>query len=543
MFVRAVAIRPALIRRKLRPLAGMAEAWVFAPSVQRIRPDSAADVIDVLLHPPEHVQFQELREFGAFLKDGRDMWIIGSVPELQTAARDIADTVRVPVLAAAVDAVAAKVENSGATRAVSFLIGEELRTISLLAIPPAQSRVVCKARPDVIAKHMHGKIRGKDIIVAVAEDSRLATGLAVARCLPPYSSKAESPSPADATVCFYGAAPGPLLVKLNHMATSIRLAQGMVDMPPNFVQPATFKEVVLAATKDLDKVTTHVIEGTELRDKGYGGIWNVGKSADQRPPCLIVLTHKPRVALVDSPVGIALVGKGITFDTGGAALKSRDGMCGMKRDLGGAAGVFGAWLAAVRCGGLPTGAPLHCVLCIAENGIGPRMFLHDDVILHYSGLTSEINNTDAEGRLVLADGVAHAVKNLAAELIVDMATLTGAQGISTGKHFSSILATDETLENEIVDAGRKCGEGAHPGLFAPELLLSEFDSQFADMKNSVKDRSNAQSSCAGLFIYQHVKHAGHKGRWLHVDMASPAYLGEYATGYGVGLLCTYMGII
>ena len=515
-----------------------------ASSMNRIRPDNAQDVIDVLLHPKEQVQFQELGDVGSSLKNGRDMWIIGSIPELQQAAKDVAEALKLPIIAAAADAVAKKVENGGSTKVASFLMGEELRTVTLLAVPPAQSRVVCKARPDVIAKHMQGKIRGKDIIIAVAEENRLATGLAVSRCLPPYAAKAETPSPADATVRFHGMAPGALLAKLTHIATSIRLAQGLVDMPPNLIQPATFKELVLAATKDMEKVTSHVIEGTDLRDKGYGGLWNVGKSADQRPPCLIVLTHNGLGLSADrGPVGMALVGKGITYDTGGAALKPREGMCGMKRDMGGSAGVFGAWLAAVRCGGLPTGSPLHCVLCIAENGIGPGMFLNDDIILHYSGLTSEINNTDAEGRLVLADGVAHAVKDLGAELIVDMATLTGAQAISTGKHFSSILATDEALEKEIVEAGRKSGEGAHPGLFAPELLLSEFDSEFADMKNSVKDRMNAQSSCAGLFIYKHLKHAGHQGRWVHVDMYYPSFLGEYATGYGIGLLCAHMGIV
>merc|ERR1712151_1350377 len=150
-------------------------------------------------------------------------------------------------------------------------------------------------------------------------------------------------------------------------------------------------------------------------------------SADNRPPCLIGLTHNLGATKSDMG-GVAFVGKGITYDTGGAALKGREGMCGMKRDMGGAAGVFGAWLAIVMCGGLPSGAPLHCVLCCAENGIGPGMFLNDDIITHYSGLTSEINNTDAEGRLVLADGVAHATKNLGAELIIDIATLTGAQG-------------------------------------------------------------------------------------------------------------------
>ncbi|CAE7447872.1 Npepl1 [Symbiodinium sp. CCMP2592] len=534
--VLAVAVK----RAQTPPALGLA----MAQAIRKVRPDDAEGVIEVLLHPKEQVEFQDLGDVGASLKGGRDMWIIGSAPEVLQVAKDIAEALKVPVLSAAAEAVVKKVENNGSTKVATFLVGEELRTVTLLAVPPAQSRVVCKARPDVIAKHLQGKIRGKDIVIAVTEENRLATGLAVARCLPPFVSKADMPSPADATVRFYGAAPGPLLAKLNHMAAAIRLAQGLVDMPPNFIQPATLKEFVLAATKGLDKVTAHVIEGTELRDKGYGGLWNVGKSADQRPPCLIVLTHNPSGMSADGgPVGVALVGKGITYDTGGAALKPREGMCGMKRDMGGAAGVFGAWLAAVKCGGLPTGAPLHCVLCIAENGIGPGMFLNDDIILHYSGLTSEINNTDAEGRLVLADGVAHAVKNLGAELIVDMATLTGAQAISTGKHFSSILASDEALEKEIVDAGRVSGEGAHPGLFAPELLLSEFDSEFADMKNSVKDRSNAQSSCAGLFIYKHLKHAGHQGRWIHCDMYYPSFVGEYATGYGVGLLCTQLGVV
>jgi probable aminopeptidase NPEPL1 len=239
------------------------------------------------------------------------------------------------------------------------------------------------------------------------------------------------------------------------------------------------------------------------------------------------------------------VGKGITYDTGGASLKPRDGMCGMKRDMGGSAGVFGAFLAAVKAGGLPSGQPLHLVLCLAENAIGSKMFLHDDIVMGYSGLTTEINNTDAEGRLVLSDGVSHVAKNLDCELIVDMATLTGAQGIATGSHHASILATDADLEQEVVSAGLASGDLCHPGIFAPELLLHEFNSKFADMKNSVKNRSNAQSSCAGLFIYKHLKKAGYEGKWLHIDMAYPVHapLGDYATGYGVGLLCKYLGIV
>merc|ERR1712232_455977 len=126
-------------------------------------------------------------------------------------------------------------------------------------------------------------------------------------------------------------------------------------------------------------------------------------------------------------------------------------------------------------------------------------------------------------------------------LVVDMATLTGAQGVSTGSHHATILATDEDLERGVIAAGRASGDLVHPGIFAPELLMHEFDSKFADMRNSVKNRSNAQSSCAGLFIYRHLTHCGYTGRWLHIDMAFPVHepLGDFATGWGVGLLCKY----
>lgn len=170
------------------------------------------------------------------------------------------------------------------------------------------------------------------------------------------------------------------------------------------------------------------------------------------------------------------------------------------------------------------------------------MFLQDDILMAYSGLTVEINNTDAEGRLVLSDGVAHVSKHLDCDLIVDMATLTGAQGISTGKLHALIVANDEELEKRAVAAGKRSGDMVHPGLFAPDILLGEFDSEFADLRNSVKDRGNAQSSCAGLFIHRHLEHTGYSGRWLHVDMCSPAYkpLGDFSTGWGVGLLTTLL---
>lgn len=329
--------------------------------------------------------------------------------------------------------------------------------------------------------------------------------------------------------------------QLGLMAESIRIAQYLVDLPPNVLHPTSFKDFVLDMVRDVDGVSHQVIEGQELADKGYGLLHAVGKCA-VNPPCLIVLTHRGSAASGEGQKGPCLVGKGITFDTGGTALKSREGMCGMKRDMGGAAGMFGAFLALAKNGGLPSGQPLHCVLCVAENSIGSKAFLQDDILTAYSGLTVEINNTDAEGRLVMSDGVAHAAKHLNCDLIVDMATLTGAQGISTGIHHGLIVATDEKLEKDVVAAGKYSGDMVHPGLFAPELLMHEFDSDFADMKNSVKNRGNAQSSCAGLFMYRHLTHCGYSDRWLHIDMAYPSFepLGGFATGYGVGLIYQYL---
>ena len=158
----------------------------------------------------------------------------------------------------------------------------------------------------------------------------------------------------------------------------------------------------------------------------------------------------------------------------------------------------------------------------------------------YSGKTVEINNTDAEGRLVLGDGVAHATKHIEnLDLVVDMATLTGAVMVTTGHKHAGVLCNQPALETRAVQAGLHSGDLCYPLLYAPELLMDEFKSEVADMKNSVKDRSNAQASCAGHFIESHLDEA-YKGGWMHVDMAGPAANGERSSGYGVGLVLSLL---
>jgi probable aminopeptidase NPEPL1 len=346
------------------------------------------------------------------------------------------------------------------------------------------------------------------------------------------------------------------------VAGGVRLAARIVDTPPAFMDPdalvaealsvcAELNKSVLFASDENGKEKASLVVATTLREKeliagGFGGIVGVGAAAarDGREPALVHLCHKGDGALTKGR-STALVGKGITFDTGGLQIKGKAGMPGMKTDLGGAAAALGAFQAAVLIdpdGSKRGGGDLHCVLCVAENAVGPSSFRPDDVLLCKSGRSVEINNTDAEGRLVLADGVAFASgEDVDADDVVDIATLTGAQMVATGRFFAGIVSDSEEFERECVVAGRKSGDLTHPLPYAPEFFSREFGSAVADMRNSVKDRANAQASCAGQFIADHLAPGfaepsgggdARQRRWLHVDIAGPAT--EKGTGRGTG---------
>jgi probable aminopeptidase NPEPL1 len=260
---------------------------------------------------------------------------------------------------------------------------------------------------------------------------------------------------------------------------------------------------------------------------GAGGLWGVGMAA-KHPPALVVLRGPKSAA--DAP-NMVWVGKGVVYDTGGLSLKPKGTMNGMKMDMGGAAGVLAAFEVAAARG---VAQDLCAVLCLAENAIGPEALRNDDIITLYSGKTVEINNTDAEGRLILGDGVAYAHQHLSPVVIVDMATLTGAQLVATGRSFGALVCNDAELEEAAVEAGMYSGDLVHPLPYCPEFFQAEFKSAVADMKNSVKDRLNAQSSCAGHFVESHL--GDYAGKWLHVDIAGPAFIQDRGTGFGVGLL-------
>ncbi|XP_070574824.1 probable aminopeptidase NPEPL1 [Ptychodera flava] len=419
---------------------------------------------------------------------------------------------------------------------------------TVAALPLKASRHNCPSRAHSITKLVKVCLTGvgDETVLLVCERSDVfASACAVARAFSLFTRKSGSSKTAKRTVTveflLVGTDRDKQLTEeevqgLESTAESIRMAARIVDTPCNEMNTDHFVQEAEQAVEGLNanghNVQLTVIRGEDLREGGFGGLYGVGK-ASANPPAMAVLSHLPSTATQT----ISWVGKGIVYDTGGLSIKGKTTMPGMKRDCGGAAAILGAFIAAVKQGFKEN---LHAILCLAENSVGPLATRPDDVHVMYSGRSVEINNTDAEGRLVLADGVSYASKDLKSDIIVDMATLTGAQGICTGKLHAAILTNREEWESACVKAGKCSGDLVFPLVYCPELHFNEFASAVADMKNSVGDRANAQSSCAGLFIGAHIGF-DFPGVWLHIDMASPAHSGERATGYGVALLLALFG--
>jgi probable aminopeptidase NPEPL1 len=400
-------------------------------------------------------------------------------------------------------------------------------------LPDTLSRYNSPARADSIrhalaaAKLGKGKggKAGKVAIVLLLDDDThlLAAANAVARALPGFDRRSDAPAYAVQIAAF---GPKGAFVKPSPRVTTTlvctRESAELVDTPPSELHPGALAE---RARKLLGKgVKIREIVGDDLLAQGLGGIHAVGRAA-VNPPRLLVATigkGSPRVALV---------GKGICFDTGGLHIKARGMMETMKADMGGAAAVLGAFRVLHAEG---VAHELSLVLCIAENAVDSKSYKPDDILRMHSGKTVEINNTDAEGRLLLGDGVSWSARELGAEVIIDAATLTGAQLIATGLVHAAVVTNDAALEAKAIAAGRESGDLVHPLPFAPELYMHEFDSPIADMRNSVANRNNAQSSCAAMFVHAHL--AGAERPWCHIDLAGPAFPKDRATGYGVALI-------
>jgi leucyl aminopeptidase len=282
----------------------------------------------------------------------------------------------------------------------------------------------------------------------------------------------------------------------------------------------------------------HVRDHKDLARDGFGGLLAVGAAAT-RPPRLVELEHVPAGADGTEP-HVVLVGKGITFDSGGLSLKPRDAMIGMKTDMTGAAVV----LAVLRaCAGLGVRARVTGLMPLAENGIGADSYRPSDVITHYGGRTVEVRNTDAEGRLVLADALAYADLHLDPDVVVDVATLTGAATRALGRGHAALFASDDRLADSFAKAGRSSGEKVWR-MPLVEDYRPFIESDVADLCHiSTLPKAGAGAIVAALFLREFTG-----GRpWVHLDIAGPGrserdngLVNRGGTGFGARLLLSWL---
>ena len=454
------------------------------------------------------------------LVGARSILILGRAAQLRAAR--LAERLGLPE--ALVDAMLERARpTDGAVLQTSFY-GRQKLLIGLL--PESCSRHNSPTRAWAVPP-LARAAEGDTVVLLCLDKPEYAPALsrAVARSLPLYDATTTRHDPR--TVRLFVEHQGePTGAGLQAGMDAVRFAGRLVDTPTNALHTTAFVAEARAVAERTGAELT-VIDGEALQTAGFGGLWAVGKAA-VHGPALVSLRHQPEGATRE----VAWVGKGIVYDTGGLSIKDKLGMVGMKGDMGGAAAVLAAFEAAVALG---VDYTITAVLCLAENAVGPDAVRPDDIIRMYSGKTVEINNTDAEGRLVLADGLAWVCEAHNPDLVIDLATLTGAALVATGKLHAAIVSNDEDLERAAVEAGLASGEPVFPILFAPELLRKEFRSTVADMRNSVKDRNNAQSSCAAQFIHNHLPEPAPP--WLHIDLAGPAHDADSrGTGFGVGLL-------
>ncbi|GAB3169136.1 leucyl aminopeptidase [Myceligenerans halotolerans] len=317
------------------------------------------------------------------------------------------------------------------------------------------------------------------------------------------------------------------------VADAVHAARDLVNAAPNELYPATFADAAKAAAKDVKGLKVTVLDDKQLSAGGYGGLTAVGQGS-ARGPRLVKIAYAP--AKAKSAEKIALVGKGITFDTGGISLKPSASMETMKSDMAGAAAVLGTMVAVAQLG-LPVAVTAY--LCLAENMPSGTAQRPSDVITIYGGKTVEVLNTDAEGRVVMADGLASAVED-GHDVIVDIATLTGAQMVALGPYTAGVMGT-ESVRDEVKAAADAAGELFWP-MPLPEELRPNIKSKVADVANSGPRWGGMLN--AGLFLRTFVGDTP----WAHLDIAGPSfnekgahgYTAPGGTGVGVRTLLTFL---
>lgn len=310
------------------------------------------------------------------------------------------------------------------------------------------------------------------------------------------------------------------------------MAREWVNLPSNAKPPEVLAQLIAAEAK-ARRLTVEVFTEKQLQQKKMGALLAVAAGSSNRPAMVVLQYHgggrRPPVVLV---------GKGVTFDSGGINIKTGESLPDMKGDMAGAAAVAATLTAAA---GLKLQRRLVGVIPLVENMISGRATRPGDIVKTFTGKTVEIGNTDAEGRLILADAMAYAAWRFKPEVMIDLATLTGACVVALGEKIAGVFSKDEALQNELAASGRRTHERCWP-LPLPEDYKELLKSSYADISNMPSTRYGGAISAA-LFLSEFVAPT----RWAHIDIAGPsfhkkedAYCGPGGTGFGVRLLVDWL---
>jgi leucyl aminopeptidase len=340
--------------------------------------------------------------------------------------------------------------------------------------------------------------------------------------------KEDSPVPVTAASFQAGADLQAALDQAAAFALGFEKAKMLGDLPPNICNPAYLAQEATAIAGQYDRVELEILEEQAMAELGMDALLGVSRGSANRAR-LIVLKYTGAAA---DQRPVVLVGKGITFDSGGLSLKSGENMMQMKYDMCGAAGVIGSFVACAR---MQLALNVVCVVAAVENMPDGDAYRPGDVLTSMSGKTIEVLNTDAEGRLVLCDALTYS-ERFDPEVVIDVATLTGACVVALGHHASGLMSNDDRLAAELTAAGESVVDRAWR-LPLWEEYQAQLDSPFADMKNV--GGMPAGVLTAGCFLSRFAE----ERRWAHLDIAGSAWKwgkDDGATGRPVGLLTQFL---
>ncbi len=318
---------------------------------------------------------------------------------------------------------------------------------------------------------------------------------------------------------------------LNEVASGVFLARDVVSEPPNVIYPQSYAERIKKELSPLGVKVT-ILDEVQMKKLGMGALLGVGQGS-RKESRMVIMEYNGAKNKKEKPV--AFIGKGVTFDTGGISIKPSDGMQDMKYDMGGSAAVVGAMRALA---GRKAKANVVGAVGLVENMPDGNAQRPSDVVYSMSGQTIEVLNTDAEGRLVLADVLWYVQKNYDPKFMVDLATLTGAVVIALGQHRAGLMSNDDKLANQIFEVGEEVGEKFWRLPLGDEYNR-QIDSKIADVQN-ISNMKGGGTVTAGCFLQRFVN----EKKWAHLDIAGVAWASqvkiptcpEGATGFGVQVL-------